>query len=127
VVASLIARAKSLAMTKRRQVRIGAAGLVTGTELSNTTRNSLRVTTNIETQTSTQADYQTIFEIASSNSLNNRDLSFAHASMVERVTPTSHFLHTEGLKQLIEGSTILRAPNYSSLIGIGACKLGACR
>jgi hypothetical protein len=46
---------------------------------------------------STQADYQTIFEIVSANSLNNRDLSFAHASMVERVTPTSHFLHTEGL------------------------------
>jgi hypothetical protein len=112
-------------MTKRRQVRIGAAGLVTGTELSNTTRNSLRVTTNIETQRSTQADYQTIFEIASSNSLNNGDLSFALASMVERVTPTSHFLHTEGLKRLIEGSTIFRAPNYSSLIG--ACRLGVCR
>jgi hypothetical protein len=101
VVALLIATTKSFAMTKRQQVRIGAAGLATGTELSNTTRNSLRVTNDIETQTSTQADYQTISEIASSNSLNNRDLSFAHASMVERVTPTSHFLHTEGLKQLI--------------------------
>ena len=125
MVALLIVRAKSFAMTKRQQVRIGAAGLVTGTELLNTTRNSLRVTTDIETQMSTQADYQTIFEIASSNSLNNRDLSFAHASMVERVTPTSHFLHTEGLKQLVEGSAIFIAPDYSSLLG--ACRLGACR
>jgi hypothetical protein len=118
VVALLIATAKSFAMTKRQQVRIGAAGLVTGTELSNTTRNSLRVMTDIETQTSTQADYQTIFEIASSNSLNNRDLSFAHASMVERVTPTSHFLHTEGLKQLIGAPRHSGPLIYLSLIGV---------
>jgi hypothetical protein len=45
-------------MTKRQQVRIGAAGLVTGTELSNTTRNSLRVTTDTETQISAQIDCQ---------------------------------------------------------------------
>ena len=50
MVALLIAKAKSFAMTKRQQVRIGAAGLVTGTELSNTTRHSLRVTTDTETQ-----------------------------------------------------------------------------